>query len=275
MDRPDGQRWARVAQTRWRGETVTAWARGGDGPAAVAVHGAEDSWRSWRALAGRPGRWYALDLPWRAGGQYSWAAAAPPADWVALGLDLVPEPVDLLLGHSFGAGAVLAHLAAADGRTPPPRAALIAPAYLPPGRPVTPELYDRALAGFRRVLAEGMRLRMGRRAEPGLLDAMVASTVARVGPAGLAALFGQFAASRDLDLTSVRVPTLVLAGTEDEALTADGAAALAAAMPAATVRLRPGLGHFCHTEQADEVVAELTDFLHHTSARSPPARAAG
>ncbi|MCQ8828594.1 hypothetical protein [Streptomyces malaysiensis] len=57
------------------------------------------------------------------------------------------------------------------------------------------------------------------------------------------------------------MPTLVLAGHGDASLSEDRAAALAAAMPAATVRRRPGFSHFCHAEQPGDVGADIAGFL--------------
>lgn len=271
--------WVRIAATTVAGEPLAVWASpatpvatscharsvvvDGPGPVVVAAHGMEDTWRTWAALAGLigPARVYALDLPWRSGSDYRWAADRPPAGWLAEALALVPEPADVLLAHSFGAGAALAHLA--DGYAAG-AAVLAAPFYRPGGEPLDEAGRAEALAGFVEVVGDGLRARMGPRAakvDPEVFDAMRDRLLDRVVPVAGDPFLEAFVRSGRLDLRGVTVPTLVLAGSADVSLTPARAAALAAAMPAADVRQRDAYTHFCQLEQAADVAAEVRGFF--------------
>lgn len=243
---------------------LASWRTGEVGPVVAAAHGMEDTWRSWSALADRlPGhRLHALDLPWRAGGDYRWRAEGTPGEWLGRALDLVPEPVDVLLGHSFGANAVLEHLAA--GAAAPRAVVLLAPFYRPRSAAEGDDLRARSHAGFVDIIGDGLRLKLGPRAgklDADLVAAMQDTLVKRVVPVAFPVFYDCFVRSGVLDLTGVGAPTLVLAGTEDQALAGERAVALAADMPAADVRPDPGYSHFCHVEQAARVAAELAAFL--------------
>ncbi|MFE2492817.1 alpha/beta fold hydrolase [Streptomyces scopuliridis] len=259
--------WTPVAEVRGpRERLAVSRAPGSAGPVVALVHGLEGSGDSWRPLveAFTGCRAYALDLPWRAGNPYRWRQHGTPADWLRQALDLVPEPVDVLLGHSFGSNAVLEHLATPHGTHVPSAAVLLAPFYRPESLTVDWPLHDAALAGFRRVIADGVRVGLGERArtmDPDVLSAMVATALERIGPVGFLSLFLQFVGTTELALADVTVPTLVLAGQHDESLAGNRATALAAAMPAATVRQHVHYGHFCHAEQTGDVAAEIAAFL--------------
>jgi len=236
------------------------------GPVVVAVHGMEDTWQTWRPVTEllRPARVYALDLPWRSGGDYRWAADRTPAGWLAAALELVPERADALLAHSFGAGAALAHLA--DGYQVG-AAVLAAPFYrpdVPAGRPLDEAGRAESLAGFAEVVGDGLRARMGARAatvDPEVFAAMRGRLLDRVVPVAGDPFLEAFVRSGRLDLRAVTVPTLVLAGSADVSLIPARAAALAAAMPAADVRQRDHYTHFCQLVQAAAVAAEVRTFF--------------
>ncbi|MGX4687688.1 alpha/beta fold hydrolase [Streptomyces sp. JNUCC 63] len=267
---PDG--WTPVAETRTARERLavlgtTSPAPRPAAPVVALVHGLEGHWTGWRPLAGQLAgrcRAYALDLPWRAGNHYRWRHHGTPAHWLREALALVPEPVDVLIGHSFGANAVLEHLATPGDLSQPRAAVLLAPFFRPETLTVDWPLYEAALAGFRQVITDGVRVGLGERArhlDPDVLAAMADTAVEGIGPVGFLSLFLQFTGTTELDLGAVTVPTLVLAGENDTSLSEDRAAALAAAMPAATVRRHPHYTHFCHAEQAADVGADITAFL--------------
>lgn len=62
-------------------------------------------------------------------------------------------------------------------------------------------------------------------------------------------------------LPSMRVPTLVLHGTEDLAVSPENARILAARIPGAELVLLEGAGHLYHSEQAAEADAAVLDFV--------------
>jgi pimeloyl-ACP methyl ester carboxylesterase len=244
------------------------WLRGAErtGPLAVLVHGLEDSWTSWRSLArylDPHWRVAALDLPWRAGNDYQWRRAGGAADVVRAGLARLGEPIDVLIGHSFGASALFGVLA--EPATPPPAAAVLAaPFFRPAGTPVTWRLFDRSRHNFDRIIAEGLRVRMGARldqVEEDLRRSMVTKMADKIGPAGFLALFEEFVRTGEVDLAAVRTPTLVVVGADDPGLTGGRADALAAAMPMARVTVEARYDHFCHVEQATEIAARIDAFV--------------
>ncbi|MEU3465599.1 alpha/beta fold hydrolase [Streptomyces sp. NPDC006733] len=253
---------------------LEVWRGPGDGPAVVAVHGIEDSWRNWQHLAGQltDHTVYALQMPWHGGNSYAWRADGSPAQWLRRALDLVPERPHALLGHSFGANAILEHLSTLEDGAGQELAAVVlaAPFYRPAGFALSEPLRLRSQAAFRRVLVDGLHLSLGAktsRMDPEILALMEQKLLERAVPAGFPVFYKEFAASGQLDLTRITVPTLVLAGTRDEGLTPMRAAALDEAMPAATVRLTPGYGHFCHVAQAPEMGREAAAFLRDGTAR--------
>ncbi|MEU3455507.1 alpha/beta hydrolase [Micromonospora sp. NPDC006766] len=260
--------WYPVVEVVRDGERLAVHRGPGSGPALVLAHGLEDTWRTWQpfvdALHGDlPFTPYALDLPWRAGAQYAWVHRTGPADLLRHALALLPEPPALLVGHSFGANAVLEILAEAD-RPRLDAAVLLAPYFRPPDDPIDWRLFDRELARFRAVIGEGVRLKLGDRRhtlDEDLVDSMVAKTLDRVGPLGFVALLRQFITTTDLDLDTVTVPTLVVSGATDAALAGPRTDAFRRAMPAATVHTRADGGHFCHLEQAAAVTTEIRQFL--------------
>ncbi|MFG2718609.1 alpha/beta fold hydrolase [Streptomyces sp. NPDC048416] len=241
----------------------------GQGPALVAVHGIEDSWAVWRALADQlPGyRLYALQLPWHGGNSYTWRAEGSPGAWLRRALDLVPERPAALVGHSFGANAVLEYLADCAGDPGTDAAVLAAPFYRPADFPVSPAIRTRSEGALRKVIHQGVDIALGPRAatlDPDILAAMKQKASDRAVDCGLPVFYREFEASGQIDLSRIEVPTLVLAGVDDESLTPMRAAALDRAMPAATVRLRAAYGHFCHVTQAGELAREAGAFLRHT-----------
>lgn len=264
--------WQRVTGSDGAEEPVL-WRRAGNGAPLVFAHGLEDGWAGWLPLVERLAgdrTCYALDLPWRAGSAHTWCHRGSPAEWVRRALALVPEDVDAIVGHSFGANAVL-HLLAEDG-LPVRAVALIAPFFRPVTLKVDWDLHAGALAGVHRVMTAGLRLRLGDRAahiDDELLRAMAGTVVDRIGPVGFGAFFQSFVATTDLPLSGVGTPVLVLAGEDDECLRGERATALAAAMPAARVRVRAHYSHFCHVEQADDVAAEVAGFLDDPTRRDP------
>ncbi|MYT29270.1 MULTISPECIES: alpha/beta hydrolase [unclassified Streptomyces] len=236
------------------------------GPRAVLVHGMEDTWESWYPLVRLlPSHWQvsALDLPWRAGNDYGWRREATPRGWLEHGLAQLPEPPTLLVGHSFGATAVLETLAGAD-RLPAPAAVLAAPFYRPPGLPATWSVFERSRSNFDDIIRAGLDVRLGRRAEhldPALRTHMVRMMSERIGPAGFLTLFEQFLATAGFDLSRVDVPVLVLGGTTDPCLADGRAEALQRELPRGRVRLDDDYHHFCHVAQAAEVAAEICAFV--------------
>lgn len=237
-----------------------------DRPVVALVHGLEDGPASWQPLMrlADPGwRFVPLEMPWRAGNDYGWRRRRSPGGWLAEALDGLDGPAVAVVGHSFGANAVL-ELLASDHPPKMAAAVLAAPFFLPSDVPISWQVFDRARENFDRQIADGLVLRLGHRAagmDADVLQAMIAKTVDRIGPAGFLAVFNQFIATAELPLREVTVPTLVLAGRGDPSLGKRRAAAMADAMPAATVEIEDCYDHFCHVRQGAKVALRISGFL--------------
>jgi pimeloyl-ACP methyl ester carboxylesterase len=235
------------------------------GPVVAFAHGLEDSWTSWQPLARAldpDWRLLALDLPWRAGSDYRWRHR-PAGHWLGEALDLLDVVPDVMVAHSYGANATLELLCALDPR-PGRAAALVCPLYRLPCQPVTWRMFERSRATFVQHIKDGLRVRIGLRAdsmEPDVLQAMLELAVDRVGPPGFLAVFEQFVHSAHLPLGNVRRPTLVLAGGDDPTLPPKAAAVLGAGMPGAEVRIEDHYDHFCHMRHAPSVAAHITELV--------------
>lgn len=240
-----------------------------NGPTVVLVHGLEGSWQNWTEIAEILAPHYrliALDLPWRAGNDYTWPADGTPGQWLDRALSAVPGPINAVVGHSFGANATLELLS--TGRAFE-RVALLAPLFQPAGIPVDESLRCETREALASAVRTGLRLKLAaaRTIPPDLLADMQRKLVDYVVPRAFSKFFDYLCAAREFSLSTVDVPVLVLAGTKDVSLPAGGAHALGEAMPAAQIRRRAHYTHFCHQEQAADVAAELDDFLCRTVTR--------
>lgn len=225
------------------------------------AHGLEDGWASWQPLVDRlDPSWNvrALDLPWRAGTDYRWRSQGSATDWLAA--NLRGEPVQLLIAHSYGATAALELMAA--GSLSGVDAVLICPLYRPPEIPVSWQMLDQARISFEAHIRDGVRARMGERAQvvgAAVLEAMMARTVQRVGPTGLLTVFDRFTASADIPLARVRQRTLVVAGGHDPTLSRRAATRLGEQLPAGRALVVDDFDHFCYVRHPDRVARHIHD----------------
>lgn len=230
----------------------------GDGPCAVFVHGIEDGWRAWQPLAASLGpRWrsIALDLPWRSGNDYCWRWAASPAEWVRAGLDALGDSPVVLVGHSFGANAVLGRLAASEPRAV--AAVLAAPSFRPPDVAVTWRVLELSRQAFERQIRDGMRARLRGAADPDVFELMLARTYDRIGPVGFLAVFEAYVASGHLPLSNVDLPTLIVVGERDPSVHRPHLEALERWLPRATLTCGPDLDHFCHIDRPADLARQI------------------
>jgi pimeloyl-ACP methyl ester carboxylesterase len=234
-----------------------------DGPCAVFVHGIEDGWQTWTRLArclGPGWRLIALDLPWRAGNDYRWRWLASPADWLAAGLAAaLGDQRCVLVGHSFGANAVLARLAAGEPRAT--AAVLAAPFFRPAGAAVTWRTFELSRTAFERQVGDGIRARLRHRLAPDVFELMLTRTCERIGPVGFLAVFEQYVASGHLPLSRVDIPALVLAGEGDPGMVRPHLRELADALPRGTLAGGPELDHFCHIHHAPQVARAIEQLV--------------
>ncbi|WP_432587641.1 alpha/beta hydrolase [Streptomyces sp. HD1123-B1] len=271
--------WEPVGRTVVGGVPLGAYAPAGPPgrrPAMAMLHGLEDGWQSWQPLAERFGdrfRTYAIDLPWHAGGSYAWRARATAAQWVDHALALVPDEVSVLVAHSMSANSVL-HWLVSDTARKVDAIVLLSPFYHVRSAPVDWAMFDQSLDQFRTVMKDGLRMRLGDRADrlgPDLVGLMDQKMLERVGPRGFLALFDTFISSSGMDLSSNNVPTLVVGGSGDAGINGPRAEELARDLGAADVRIEDGLTHFCHAEQPDRVAELISGHLLRVPALSPAA----
>jgi pimeloyl-ACP methyl ester carboxylesterase len=239
----------------------------------VLVHGLEDAWENWGPFAAQlDERWRAcaLDMPWRAGNDYSWRLEGTPADHLEAGLRGLSGGIDLLVGHSFGANALLELLAS---RANPPSApvVLLTPFFRPPDVELTWELMARSWHQYTVQIREGVLAKLGPRGarlDGELVDRMATMTLQRIGTDGFMTVFSQFALSGSLPLASVANPVLILAGAADTSLGRRQATKLAGSMVRATLVVEDDYDHFCHTRRPSDVVAHMMRFMEREGAAS-------
>jgi pimeloyl-ACP methyl ester carboxylesterase len=230
------------------------------------VHGIEDSWRSWGALALQLDplwRMAAADLPWRAASGHRWRRNGPPANHLARVIAGWSEPVDVLIGHSFGANAVLELLATCPATV---RAAvLIAPSYWPPAAPEGWDLFEKAKRSFRQTLVSSMRSRLGRRVEtvpPEVLELMADKALDRIGPLGFAAWFELLVESGRLPLEQITLPVLVISSSSDPSLGHRRATELTNRLSnSKNLLLDASHHHFSHVERPASMAEPLAAFV--------------
>ncbi len=233
------------------------------------VHGLEDDWRSWRAVAGALGESWdaiALDLPWRAGNDYDWRWSASPASWAATALAQLDREPDLLVGHSFGANAALE--AAARGYTAAAALAMVMPFYRPPVPRPTWRTWHRCRVAFEEQMREAVRVRLAGRRDrlvDEIVESMTGKVFDRIGLPGFLSVFEQYLSSGHLPVATLGVPVLVVGGERDPSTSREGMAELTAALPNAALSWHAEFDHFCHIRHAGHVAELLSRFA------APPA----
>lgn len=277
-----GMRAGWVTAAGLRTHFVTA----GNGPAMILLHGQGENWASWQrvipALA-RTHTVYAVDLP-GAGRSDRPAGACTPvsvyAGWLAALLDALALPRATLVGNSHG-GLVSLRLALEDGQrvtalclldsaalgreTHPLLMALSNPGVGEAvsawcGTPAGAAQWTWLLASV--VFARPQRIplawyenacRLALR--PGhMMSAVVASVRGQIDQRG------QYEVLLDA-LPGLRIPTLVVWGSEDRVVPWRHGQDAARRLPHARLTLIPDCGHLPQVERPDALVAALADFL--------------
>jgi pimeloyl-ACP methyl ester carboxylesterase len=224
--------------------------------------GSTSVWGAYEALAPDGVELWEAVLPWGAEGDPSWSLRDDPADHVARALADVPGGADALVAHSFTAGPALEALARGSDRHGPRAAVVVAPFHRRDPGDFTWDDAQYYLGGFHRILEEGLRIGVGDRISRELRGAMATRVRDRVGPYGWQQFFGAYLRSPWLDVAALRLPVLVVAGTDDFAAPPRDARVLAGALPDGRLGLFDACGHFAMAEQPlrfADAVHELLD----------------
>lgn len=242
---------------------------GREGPVAVLLHGFTQNRHCWGPFAhavARTHRTIAVDLPGHGDSGHDDASFESAADLVAQTLDAIGD-IDLLVGYSMGGRLALRCLIDHPGSAG--RLVLIG---------ATAGLADTDARAERR--ATDTRLAERLRAETpgdfldfwlalplfdGLTDAQqcrearlahwgsgVAETLLHRGTGSMEPVWDR--------LHEVEVPTLILAGADDEKFADLGARLAAGIGSAATLRLVPRCGHACHLEDPEATAAIIASW---------------
>ncbi|MFH8370242.1 alpha/beta fold hydrolase [Streptomyces sp. NPDC018031] len=249
-------------------------AAAGGGPLRVLlVHGLAGGAAVWDRFVERahPGcELWTADLPWRGAGVPGWPDR-PPHEWIEEAVGRLPHRPDVIVGHSFGAGAVLAWLArsATAGRQPR-GAALVSPFYRAHQEMFDWDTLAYYLNHFDRILDDGLRVSSGGRLEGSLRRDMALKVRDRIGPYGWMRFFDQYLDTPRLPVERLSLPVQLIGGAEDFASDPAEAAGLGRALPDARVGILPGVGHFSMVESADAFAGVLNGFLSTLTGRPRP-----
>jgi pimeloyl-ACP methyl ester carboxylesterase len=247
-----------------------AYREAGTGPPLVLLHGAMSESFEWhRQLAALSDRWRVI--AWDAPG--CGESDDPPPGWsladyarclVGLCRELALDRPHVM-GLSFGGGLAIAFWEVAATL---PRSLVLVSAYAGWRGSLSADEVEARLAGAMALAAhpvppsreDGLAF-TGPRPDPALLDELQA-IASRVRPSTLRDMGSAFAAA-DLRhvLPTIRVPVLVVSGTEDRRARPVVAAALAAAIPQARLVDVPGGGHVLNQEAPDVLNEAVRAFL--------------
>ncbi|MEE3922500.1 alpha/beta hydrolase [Micromonospora sp. BRA006-A] len=254
-----------------------------DATAAAATARSRCSCTAWRTTAGAGPRSPAASD--RSGGRWRCACPGTPAtttpggtpggrEWVAAGLSKLPAPPTVLVGHSFGANAIL-ELLATSPQPPARTAVLTTPFYRPHDAPVTWRAFDRSRRIFQRQISDGLRSRLTARKtslEPDIPESMLERAWERTGPSAFLAVFEQYLASGHLPVQTVEIPVLVVGGERDPGLNRDHLRALTDRLPLGLLAREPDYDHFCHRRHAHRLGRSIDRFARYGTDAERPAR---
>jgi pimeloyl-ACP methyl ester carboxylesterase len=253
--------------------TAIAYARGGDGPPLVLVHGTADNHSRWApVLPALRDRFtvYALDRRGRGGSggstEQSYAIEREFADVTAV-VEAIGEPA-YLLGHSFGAICAL-EAALQTGNL---RALVLyePPIPIPPGQQVFPPA---ALEKMERLLEagdlEGVLITFAReiaQVPEEAIDAMRSMPEWQASVAAAPTIVREVRAVRSYVFDPARfgelsTPTVLLLGSESPPYLTSATEAVATALPRSRVVTLAGQGHLAMDTAPDLFLREVIGFL--------------
>ena len=126
---------------------------------------------------------------------------------------------------------------------------------------LSPEQVRRFVEERRNRTPESMQALLGSRADPGAYAALLKSFHALRKPSYLKTLEASVAQDRAAPVEQIRVPTLIITGTEDRVYPAPIAQDMARRIPGAKLVSIEGCGHLSNLEQPARFNAALLEFL--------------
>ncbi|WKX70528.1 alpha/beta fold hydrolase [Streptomyces sp. XD-27] len=241
------------------------------------LHGLAGSAAVWEPFAERADpvcELWTAELPWRGYGVRGWADR-PVEDWVEQAVARLPHAPDVVIGHSFGGNAALAWLSRRDPADSgvPRGAVLVSPFYRPRQEHFDWDAIAYYLNRFQDVIADGLRVSSRGRLAPAVQEEMARVLRDRIGPYGWMRFFDTYLDTPRLPVERLLLPFLILGGETDIAAFPRDARTLAGALPDATARILPDVGHFTMVERAAEFADAVNGFLRTLSpARPAPGR---
>ncbi|OEU87547.1 hypothetical protein DB35_25980 [Streptomyces abyssalis] len=219
---------------------------------------------------------WTADLPWRGAGVPGWPQR-PPDTWIDQAVRQLPgNGADVIVAHSFAANGTLAWLDRCGwGVTSyrphghmPRGVVLAAPFYRAAAEHFDWDTISYYLNHFDRILQHGVRVRSGSRLSDEIEHDMALKVRDRIGCHGWMRFFDSYLATPALRTERMRLPFVVIGGSEDFAAFPRDAHALGEALPEADVHILAGAGHFTMAERP-RTFADLTNSLIRTvSARN-------
>lgn len=209
---------------------------------------------------------WTAELPWRAEFVARWGQQEHDTEGIPAALGQVPGGAQLVIAHSFSANLLLEHLSGQAARGADPIGqygirgiVLVSPFY----RRLAGDFEWDVAAGlqqkFLHLMEEGIRSRPGRPIDPELRRQMARRVCERVGPHGWLKFFQTYLRTPWLRTDLIKVPCLVVTGSEDFA--AEESATLATDLPDAELRVIPGQGHYPMAEDPRLFSALLDEFI--------------
>lgn len=126
---------------------------------------------------------------------------------------------------------------------------------------LSPEQVRRFVEERRNRTPESMQALLGSRADPGAYPALLKAFHALRKPSYLKTLEASVAQDRAAPVERIRVPTLVITGTEDRVYPAPIAQNMARRIPGAKLAALEGCGHLSNLEQPERFNRVLMEFL--------------